>query len=456
MEFDQRSLYRQHWNAAHATTQSLVELMELSVFNHEGPFICDFCGKIHSSRSALSQHLMIYHKAQMYCDLCPKSFHALSQLERHLLGFHVNIKNVCNVCGFKASHRYILLQHQQKHEPKTECQICHKLVRDIKKHQKMHLKMTCKICSKKIDGNLLKNHVKLCLNESGVQETFLCNLCPKSYHFESDLGMHKQRTHLMNKPYVCDICGFSAAYKSDLEQHMKKHQPMVKCPICHKLVTNIKRHKFNVHEMKKKFYVCDVCGLKSSYKSTLKKHKKIHDPKVKCSICRKLVTDLKTHNSREHPAKNKLYVCDVCGFSVGYKAAFEKHIKTHGPKIKCSICHKLVSCIKDHKYGVHATKNKLHVCDFCGFRAAYKSVLKKHKKIHDPKVKCQICHKLVTNVKSHTRGVHPTENKFYVCDVCGHKAALKSSLKLHIKTHEPKVKCPICHKLPWQPRLLLD
>ena len=354
MKFDQRSSWNKHWSGAHAKTHSLVELMELPVLNHDGPFICDFCGKIYASRSALRKHLIKFHrKAQMYCDLCPKSFNILFQLEQHLLVFHLNMTNDCDVCGFKAAHRKMLLKHKRKHGPKTECQICHKLVRDIKNHQKTHLTVTCKICRKKIDGNLMKNHVKLCLNKSGVQRTFLCDLCPNSYHLKSHLWIHIQKTHLKIKLYACDVCGFESAHKSALKLHKKKHDPKVKCPICEKLVNNVKSHKRNVHPAKDQFYVCDVCGYKSAHKSGLKLHKKIHDPKVKCPICDKLVTNIKKHGFTVHPIKNKLLVCDVCGFLAAYKSLLEKHKKIHEPKVKCPICNKLVRYIKRHKHEVH-------------------------------------------------------------------------------------------------------
>ena len=442
MKFDQRYSWRQHWNSAHVKTHNHVELMEFPVLNHDGPFICDFCGKIYERRFALIIHLIKFHrKAQMYCDLCPKSFNFLIQLERHLLCFHLNMKNVCDVCGFNASRGRNLLKHKQKHEPKTQCQICNKLVRNIQKHQSTHLNVTCKICSKSINGNLMKIHV------TEFHKTFLCDMCPKSYNLKSKLRQHIQNTHLKNKLYVCDVCGFESAYKFALKDHKKIHEPKLKCPTCDKLVNNVKLHQRNAHPDKNKLYVCDVCGYTSAPKSAIKRHIKIHEPKVKCPICHKPVTNIKTHKSIAHPEKKKLYVCDVCGYTSALKSAIKRHIKIHEPKVKCLICHKLVSDVEEHKSRVHLTKNKLHVCDVCGSSFNRKFTLEDHKKIHKPKVKCPICHNLVSNLKKHKYSTHPAANELYICKVCGFKSGYKHHLKQHIKIHEPKVKCPICHKL---------
>ena len=280
MKLNQRHSWSQHWNSAHATKQSLVELMELPVLNHEGPFICDFCGKIYLSRDPLRIHLKTFHtKAQVYCDLCPNS-----------------------------------------------------------------------------------------------------------YHLKYNLRIHLQKTHLKNF-YVCDVCGFNSFRKFPLKLHIKIHQPKVKCPICDKLVTDIKTHKLRVHPAKNKLYICDVCGFTAGYKSTLEQHKTIHEPKVKCPICHRLVIHIKSHNLKVHTVKNKLYV--------------------YGPKVKCPICYKFVVNFELHKSRVHATKNKLYVCDVCGYKSADKPYLKRHMKIHEPKVKCPICKKLVTNDNTHKRKVHP-------------------------------------------------
>ena len=406
IKFNQRSLWNQHCNGTHATTHNLV-------LKNEGPFICDFCGKIYERRFALIRHLIKFHrKAKAYCDLCPKSFNFLFQLEQHLLGLH--LKNVCDICGFEASRRNILLQHKQKHEPKTECQTCHKLIRNIKRHQKKHRKMTC-------------------------------DMCPNSYYLKSDLKMHFQKTHLKKKLHVCDVCGYKNVKKSHLERHKKIHKLKLKCPICHKPVSDFKEHKYRAHPEKNKLLVCDVCGFKSAHKSVLRCHMKVHEPKVKCPICHKPVTNLIRHKLFVHPAKNKLYFCDACEFKSARKSRLEDHKKTHGPKVKCLICNKLVTDIQSHKYRAHLETNKLYGCDVCELSYASKSALNDHKKIHEPKVKCPICHKLVTNVKKHKRNEHPRKDK--LCDAYEFKSARKSRLEDLKKIHEPKVKCPICHKL---------
>lgn len=133
--------------------------------NENGPFICDHCGLRSSSRHSFLAHTIYCYrrdKIRYHCDLCPRSFYQKRNLIVHMKTIHLNILLFeCKVCGHKSSRRTDLTKHMLQHEPKTECQVCHKLVTDIKTHLTFHVKVQCMTCNKFLSRNHISKHIKL-------------------------------------------------------------------------------------------------------------------------------------------------------------------------------------------------------------------------------------------------------------------------------------------------------
>ena len=139
-------------------------------------------------------------------------------------------------------------------------------------------------------------------------------------------------------PCICDLCGklfrnLQSIRNHMRHQHLKIPAPCFPCELCSKVCntrTRLVEHVNQVH-LNIKTYSCDVCDYKTAQVKCLKWHKKNHAPKTECPICSKLVSNLKRH-SRCH---NKAYTsnnakhyekvpCNVCG-----KVMMKHHLKRH-------------------------------------------------------------------------------------------------------------------------------
>lgn len=133
----------------------------LRVLNKNGPFICDNCGLKFSRRKSFRAHRSKHHGSVLvFCDLCPRSFTRKFELADHMKHVHLRLRPFeCNVCSYKASTRSYLKIHVLQHDPKAECEICYKLVSNMRFHLRSHDKVKCTICRKFIQRQSLKRHI---------------------------------------------------------------------------------------------------------------------------------------------------------------------------------------------------------------------------------------------------------------------------------------------------------
>lgn len=152
--------FKKHWARMHLKT--LESAASRKVVNLSGPYICDKCGKIILKRTTLRQHLLVTHlnEPRFFCDLCPKSFKVKSLLENHM-GQHFKINPLtCNFCDQTNASKWAFKIHMLRHGPKTECEVCHKMVANIYYHMKNHGRAKCQICGKSVRKNYLQEHIK--------------------------------------------------------------------------------------------------------------------------------------------------------------------------------------------------------------------------------------------------------------------------------------------------------
>lgn len=134
----------------------------MRTLNENGPFICDKCGSKHPNRDSFMKHNYWNHRsATFFCDLCPRSFTQKYILASHFKKDHLKLRPFeCKICGHKtflaAYHRAHLLRHNSK----SECNVCHKLVTNMSGHLRNHVRVKCVICSKIYSKNSINQHVK--------------------------------------------------------------------------------------------------------------------------------------------------------------------------------------------------------------------------------------------------------------------------------------------------------
>lgn len=144
-----------------AVDDEFIFLSTVRVLNRTGPFTCDKCGSRSSSRTAFQLHHSTYHRNfSVLCDLCPLSFVKKYLLARHMRKDHLNHSFECYVCLNKFPNKRALKTHMLRHDPKTECKICHKLVTNMYEHKKNHIKLKCSICSKICSRASLSFHMR--------------------------------------------------------------------------------------------------------------------------------------------------------------------------------------------------------------------------------------------------------------------------------------------------------
>lgn len=100
--------------------------------------------------------------------------------------------------------------------------------------------------------------------------SMLCDLCPRSFNQKRYLVNHLERDHLKARPFECDLCNFRGFRKSSLKGHMLQHSPKTECTLCHKLVANLRLHLDSHIKLK-----CPVCSQVIS-KSLLNRHIRNH------------------------------------------------------------------------------------------------------------------------------------------------------------------------------------
>lgn len=138
-----------------------------------------------------------------------------------------------------------------------------------------------------------------------------------------------------------------------------------------------------------------------------KKEKAVHNAKVTCHVCNKVINRsyFKEHVTIHDP-NHKRYVCDICGKSFRLRCAYHNHSLRHSTGFPFK-------------------------CQFCPYRAQYSELLKTHMRTH-------------------------TGDYRYMCTECPARFLVKSNLNSHMLKHkEPQFKCDAC-KRAFHTKLMLQ
>lgn len=135
---------------------------------------------------------------------------------------------------------------------------------------------------------------------------------------------------------------------------------------------------------------------------------------------KKLTTSL----AKRPQGGNRVFTCQTCNRSFGYKHVLQNHERTHtGEKpFECKVCHKRFT--RDHHLKTHMrlhTGEKPYSCTQCDRQFVQVANLRRHLRVH-------------------------TGEKPYLCEICNNRFSDSNQLKNHMMTHEKNAfKCDKCH-----------
>ena len=306
---------------------------------------CEECGKIYKDQYKLRQHVYNMHKTFNYsceicyepfkyknllethvgrkhlmlrntpCDECPKMFFDKNDLKDHFVQVHKDEKPfACKECfaTFKRSSGY----HSHKNTHKTTkdfiCPLCQKQFKNrmsvdrcLYVHKLEGQKFPCQqvLCDtvlKTPEG--LRQHIKR--NHSGINYTFECEICTKSFTTKNDLGRHIRKVHMnLDKPFQCNQCPRKCYTNAELERHMLIHSgnmfgcPFSECPSKSNTQYGINhhykkkhgqiKHRRSVEDIEKdrnEQFACKLCGIQikagPSPNHRMKIHLQTHEKQV--------------------------------------------------------------------------------------------------------------------------------------------------------------------------------
>jgi len=342
------------------------------------------------------------------CSLCSKTFTSLKGMKNHLMGYLEKGKRKSGVHGVQEG---------------------------------IYLWNEIKMANKRIDNSAV--HVKYKIKHVSSFSIKDIELFLKKPLQNEELDVYLR---LIRDGKDMEI--FSNIFKTDFTKNSER---IWKCDQCQKgnFVGNLENYMghFEMHEVKKVSFDCELCKLKTStYKMYSSHLRDFHFNDYKCEICGDILRNqivYKSHMNMVHNVEE--HKCQICNTKFSSKSSLESHVnRVHNdPKFMCSVCGK--SCkqssqLKIHMEDVHSTEK--YPCDQCDVIFKALRYLEVHKKeVHAKTCKTHICHicgkgpftrKII--LKDHIRRIH-NEEKNISCNQCEKKFFSNMDLKSHMTSH---------------------
>jgi len=199
------------------------------------PVSCSQCQKLFSNKANMKLHFKTVHgddKNRFQCQECDYSSSQKITLLRHINALHLSKKLNCTMCPMEYKWDVDLRRHMESEHGQNKlkflCGKCGKVCktkRALSRHQESHKEkrtICCTICSAQISSNSLKSHMKF--HHTKDLKKNICDLCPFESIYLSDLKRHRDEVHGKAKKFSCSRCSYQSFRKRGLEVHLtKKH-----------------------------------------------------------------------------------------------------------------------------------------------------------------------------------------------------------------------------------------
>ena len=208
------------------------------------------------------EHKERCHRKDAQCSLCPRSFYSEEELRKHEAR-HENDRKVftCDKCDKKIVGIYKFKKHMKNiinHGTAVSCPHCQKLVKDLKKHLKVHDKPTsavmCDVCGKSFPSDRsLTKHNYFCLPGLAppLKANVKCRFCDSSFTSSMKKSRHEFKAHDHNAQ-ICYQCGHKSLGMRNLKRHLTTHGGKeISCEQCGKTFKsqeNLKLHQRKMHQ----------------------------------------------------------------------------------------------------------------------------------------------------------------------------------------------------------------
>lgn len=398
------------------------------------------------------------------CSICSKSFTTRENLKNHKYDLH---NKICKTSLSQAIGGQKQIPIETETSAKYKCPLCPRIfkysynrarhlreqcIRDFTSHEsgKVGLKFQCPLCPaifshlsnrrRHLKTKCLKNYNREHLRENSEHEEkvqqkekqaapsimashpfksfFQCNVCPAIFGHNSGLFRHKKKHELFK------ITGKAFKYRRSLLTHPSRDSVTateesrlpICCHLCGKCFNTSYSLNKHVHKHKdvERPYSCQECGKCFFRKDHLFSHKKVHQRRIQCTVCKKIlptITELIQH--RQSHIKKGVLQCPDCPRQFQYPALLVRHVATHKHKVKqslklkeyvedqkktkCPLCNVFFRSVKELIFHClqHSTGPNSRQCPFCKRHFTQRQSMRRHMSMHilEKRFFCQNCKK---------------------------------------------------------------